>query len=82
MRRFCSSLPNTTTGCGPNRLRCTEDIAAEPSRPMVRITIAAAEMPRPAPPTSLGIVTPNQPPRATAWQNASGHCPSRSRASQ
>ena len=24
MRRFCSSVPNTTTGCGPNRFRCTD----------------------------------------------------------
>ena len=78
MRRFCASVPNTTTGCGPNRFRCTADTAAEPSLPMVRITIAAAEMPRPAPPWSLGIVTPNQPPRATASQNSSGQRPSRS----
>ena len=82
MRRFCSSVPNTTTGCGPNRFRCTDDTAAEPSLPMVRITIAAAEIPRPAPPCSLGMVTPNQPPRATASQNSLGQRPSRSRSSQ
>ena len=46
------------------------------------VTIAAAEIPSPAPPCSLGMVTPNQPPRAMASQNSVGQRPSRSRSSQ
>ncbi len=51
-RRFCSGVPNTTTGCGPNRLMVTEDTAAKPSRAMHCTMIAASVTPRPAPPYS------------------------------
>jgi hypothetical protein len=31
MRRFCSSLPNTTTGCRPKMFMCTDDAPDSPA---------------------------------------------------
>ncbi len=73
-RRFCSSLPKTTMGCGPNILMCTVDAAlmAPAERAMVCIMMAASVMPSPEPPNASGMAMPSQPPSTSASRNASG----------
>jgi hypothetical protein len=65
---FCSGVPCTTMGCGPNRLIWTEDVAAMPPPWLATscIMIAASVTPRPAPPYSSGMVMPSQPASAMA----------------
>ncbi len=51
-RRFCSSVPNTTTGLRPKMFMCTAEAPekAAPDSAMVCIMMAASVMPSPAPP--------------------------------
>ena len=83
-RAFCSAVPKTTIGCGPNRLMCTAEAAAMPPPWLATscIMIAASVTPRPAPPYSGGMVMPSQPASAIARWNSRGNSPSSSRASQ
>src|SRR6516225_8560260 len=83
-RRFWSSDPFTTMGCGPNRLICTADAEVMPPPWLATscIMIAASVTPRPAPPYSSGIVMPSQPASAIERWNSKGNLPSSSRASQ
>jgi hypothetical protein len=63
MRRFCSSVPNTTTGSGPNMLMWMLEapLMQAPDSSTVCMTIVASVTPRPAPPYSSGIAVPSQP---------------------
>src|SRR3981081_435714 len=65
---FCSGVPFTTIGCGPNRLMCTAEVADIPPPWLATscIMIAASVTPRPEPPNSSGIVMPSQPASAIA----------------
>ena len=83
-RAFCSGVPCTTIGCGPNMLMCSEDAAAMPPpwRATVCIMIAASVTPSPAPPCSAGMVMPSQPPAAIAWWNSRGKRASASQSRQ
>lgn len=83
-RRFCSSLPNTTTGCRPKMFMCTADAPDSPAplAAMVCIISAASVMPSPAPPYASGIAMPSQPLAASAAWNSCGKPPSRSLRSQ
>ena len=83
-RRFCSSLPNTTTGCSPKIFMCTAEAPENPAPDCATacMTIAASVMPRPLPPYSSGIATPSQPASAIARWNSCGNAPSVSFCSQ
>ena len=63
MRRCCSSVPNSTTGCMPKTGRWMLEAAVipPPDSATACIMIAASVMPRPAPPTASGMATPSQP---------------------
>ena len=73
-RAFCSGVPFTTIGCGPNRLMCTVEAAAIPPPWLATscIMIAASVTPRPAPPYSSGMVMPSHPASAIARWNSRG----------
>ena len=60
------SLPNFTTGLSPNTVRCTAEqpFIAAPLAAISWSMTAASVMPRPPPPYSSGIASPNQPPSA------------------
>jgi hypothetical protein len=62
-RRFCSSLPNTTTGLSPKMFMCTADAPDMPAPDcaIACIMIAASVTPRPAPPYCSGIRNPEPP---------------------
>ena len=83
-RRFCSSLPNTTTGCSPKMFMCTAEAPLNPAPDCATacMTMAASVMPRPLPPYSSGIATPSQPASAIARWNSCGNAPSVSFCSQ
>ena len=51
-RRFCSSVPNITTGLSPKMFMCTADAPekAAPDSAIACIMMAASVMPSPAPP--------------------------------
>jgi hypothetical protein len=51
-RRFCSSVPNTTTGLRPKMFMCTAEAPekAAPDSAIACIITAASVIPRPAPP--------------------------------
>ena len=51
-RRFCSSVPNTTTGLSPKMFMCTAEAPekAAPNSAIACIMTAASVMPSPAPP--------------------------------
>lgn len=63
MRRFCSSLPNTTTGISPNTLMWMLDapLMQAPDSATACIMMAASCTPRPAPPYACGMASPSQP---------------------
>ena len=57
MRRFCSSVPKTTTGFSPKMFMCNADAPDMPA-PLsltARISTAASARPRPEPPCSGGM---------------------------
>jgi len=83
-RFFCSSVPNTTTGCRPKMFMCTADAPDRPApvAEMVCIISAASLIPRPAPPYSSGMAMPSHPDSASAWWKSCGKPPSRSFFSQ
>jgi len=68
MRRFCSSVPNTTTGLSPKMFMCTAEqpVMAAPEAATVCIIIVASVIPSPAPPYASGMAMPSQPPSAIA----------------
>ena len=84
MRRFCASVPNTTTGLRPKMLRWMADAPdmQAPDSATACIRIAASVMPRPAPPYASGMAMPSQLPSAMAAKKASGKVAVRSRSSQ
>ena len=53
-----------------------------PEAAMVCTSVAASRMPRPAPPSSVGMHTPSQPASVIAWWNSLGKPPSWSLRSQ
>jgi len=62
-------------GCGPKRLMCIVDTAANPP-PLVAtsfIMIAASVTPSPEPPYSSGMVMPSHPASAMAAWNSNGN---------
>jgi len=79
-RCFCSAEPCTTTGCRPKMFMWIADAPdmPAPEAAIVRIMIAASVMPRPEPPTSVGIAMPSQPACANAAWKSCGKPPSRS----
>ena len=67
-RRFCSSVPNTTTGFRPKMFMCTAEAPCMPApdSAIACIISAASVMPRPEPPYSSGMAMPSQPSAASA----------------
>src|SRR5262249_51763394 len=84
MRRFCSSVPNTTTGWRPEIFMGTPSapLMAAPDSGTAAIMITAWVMPSPAPPYSSGIAMPSQPAAASAACSSCGNSPLRSFSSQ
>src|SRR3954469_11548981 len=69
MRRFCSSVPKTTTGLRPKMFMCTVEAPEKPApdSAIACIITAASVMPRPEPPNCSGLAMPSQPSLASAW---------------
>jgi hypothetical protein len=72
---FCSSVPCFTIECRPKMLMCTVEHAANApaERPISCIMMEASITPSPAPPYSVGMAIPSQPPSAMALANSNGN---------
>ena len=67
-RRFCSSVPKTTTGCNPKMFMWIAEAPLNPApdSETACIKTAASLMPSPLPPYSGGMAMPSQPASAIA----------------